>query len=289
MTEQEQGYLSTTGALTQPPAGTGDPPVYTAFFNVAKGDAVGRSSLFSVKVLPVVADKTNPVDELDQYIKNINNNPNTANNDPIVLPEKLGSASVAYEPVPEPTDNSKYVIFFSCVFVAALVFVMLDRSVEDNIKKKRERIKGDFPEFVSKFALLLGCGLTTYDAFMKIVSDNKGTLDFNDHPLYLELETTLREVDLGKAEVFAYEDFGLRCRISETMKFSALVTQYLRRGTADLLMQLKEQVADVWQLHKANIRRKGEEASTMMLLPMILSLVSVLLVVIYPAFSSIKF
>ena len=164
--------------------------------------------------------------------------------------------------------------------------MLLDHNVDDSVKKKRESIKHDFPDFVNKYALLLGCGLTTYDAFQKIVTDNKNISELKAHPIYMELETALREIDLGKAEVFAYEDFGLRCRIAEAMKFSSLVTQNLRRGTDDLLMLLKEQVSDVWQLHKAAIRRQGEEASTKLVFPMILSLVSVLLVVIYPAFIS---
>jgi len=290
-TGEEQGYLSETGGLTQPEPGT-QPAVVQASLLVSKGDITEQTSAFSIKILPAVDSvaRPDPVKDFDQAVQDMNKNPNTANNDPIILPETVDSAAVTYSQPPEPADNTKYIVFISCIFAVIAVFMLLDRDVDNSIKKKRELIKNDFPEFVNKYALLLGCGLTTYDAFYKIMTDNKSISNtFEHHPIYMELETTLREIDLGKAEVHAYEDFGLRCRITEAMKFSSLVTQNLRRGTNDLLMQLKEQVSDVWQMHKANIRRKGEEAGTLMMLPMMLSLVSVLLVVIYPAFASIKF
>ena len=291
-TEEEQGYLSEAGVLTRPGPEITEPLVYSACFVVSKGDISGHTSYFNIKVLPAANKtefKTDPAAELNQYIQNLNNNPNTANNDPIVLPKSIGTATITYSQIPEPADNTKYLVFVSIIFAVALIFILLDRNVDESIKKKRERIKYDFPDFVNKYALLLGCGLTTYDAFLKIMTDNKDIASLKTHPIYMELETTIREIDLGKAEVHAYEDFGLRCRITEAMKFSSLVAQNLRRGTNDLLMQLKEQVADVWQMHKAEIRRRGEEAGTLMMLPMILSLVSVLLVVIYPAFSALKF
>jgi len=299
MTDPTQDYLTDAGKLTEFVTITMEPQVYSADFIVSKGDISRQTSAFELKILPAasIADTQNtpaepqdPTTQLNQYIDEINNNPDTVNNDSIKLPETIGTAKITWSQPPEPVDNTKYIVFISILFIVAAVFIILDRNVDESIKKKRESIKHDFPDFVNKYALLLGCGLTTYDAFNKIMEDNKdisGT--FDNHPIYMELETILREIDLGKAEVHAYEDFGLRCRITEAMKFSSLVTQNLRRGTNDLLMQLKEQVADVWQMHKANIRRKGEEAGTLLMLPMILSLVSVLLVVIYPAFASIKF
>ena len=290
-TESEQAYLSESGALTQPGPEVKDSPVLRACLVVSKGDVVKRTSMFSVKILPMVI-QIDYEGELDKVVQDINNNKSEAiGNKVIEMPVIIDNdAQVSWSPVEKPADNTKYIIFICGLFVVALIFVMMDSDIEKNIKKKREFIKRDFPEFISKFVLLLGCGMTSYDSFRKIMEDNKNvTKTFENHPIYMELETTLREIDLGKAEIYAYEDFGLRCRITEAMKFSSLVTQNLRRGTDDLLMLLREQVSDVWQLHKADIRRKGEEAGTKLVFPMILSLVSVLLVVIYPAFASINF
>jgi len=290
VTESEQDYLTEYGELTQPSPDISEPPVLHTCFNVTKGDINKQTYKFDIKVLPSV-NQLNTVDELDKAVKEINtHNPDALRNDSIEMPTEIEKSTISWSQAEKPADNSKYIIFIGGLFVVVLLFVVMDSDVDKQIKKKRELIKKDFPEFINKYVLLLGCGLTTYDSLHKIMEDNMNTTKtFDNHPLYTELETTLREVDLGKAEVYAYEDFGLRCRITEAMKFSSLVIQNLRRGTDDLLILLKEQVTDVWQIHKTEVRRKGEEASTKLVFPMILSLVSVLLIVIYPAFSSVKF
>ena len=285
-TEPVQAYLSGNGELIQPGADVRQSPILGANLLVSKGDIVKQTSEFTIKLFPEI-EQINLLDELDRVVEDINNNTNA--NEVIEMPHSLESASVSWSQVKEPENNIKYIFFIGGFFVVALVFALMDSEVDKSIKKKRESIKHDFPEFISKYVLLLGCGMTTYDSFRKIIKDNVNTANtYEKRPIYKELETTLREIDLGKPEIYAYENFGLRCRITEAMKFSSLVTQNLRRGTDDLLMLLKELVSDVWQVHKAEIRRKGEEASTKLVFPMILSLVSVLLMLIYPALISMQ-
>ena len=284
-TESEQPYLLSGGVLSQPDADISEPPVLRVRLVVSKGDFVRETSGFTVKILPKAF---NYKEELDKIVYEINNpDPEAQKNSVIEMPTSLFKADISWSLADASESNNKYIISIGGLFIVVLLFVLMDADVEKNIKKKRACIKHDFPEFVSKFVLLLGCGITTYDSFRKIMEDKKNIeKTFDNHPIYTELETALREIDLGKAEVYAYEDFGLRCRIPEAMKFSSLVIQNLRRGTDDLLVLLREQVSDVWQMHKAEIRRQGEEAGTKLVFPMILSLVSVLLVVIYPVFSS---
>ena len=284
-TEPVSPYLSGSGELKQPGTEVKQSPILRANLVVSKGDIVKQTSEFTIKLFPEI-EQINLLDELDRVVEDINNNTNT--NEVIEMPLSLESATVSWSQVKEPENNIKYIFFIGGFFVVALVFALMDSEVNKSIKKKRESIKHDFPEFISKYVLLLGCGMTTYDSFRKIIKDNINTANTYKRPIYKELETTLREIDLGKPEIYAYENFGLRCRISEAMKFSSLVTQNLRRGTDDLLMLLREQVSDVWQIHKAEIRRKGEEASTKLVFPMILSLVSVLLMLIYPALISMQ-
>ncbi|MDR1558174.1 MAG: hypothetical protein LBS84_00500 [Clostridiales bacterium] len=289
-TESEQAYISESGELTQPEPEVTEPPVLRVSLLVSKGEVIKQTSSFSVKILPAAVE-VNPIDALDETVRQINsNNSDAINSASIEMPALIEDSEVSWSESEVSADNFQYIIFIGGLFVAALAFISMDSDVEKHIKKRRELIKRDFPEFISKYVLLLSCGLTTYDSFKKILEDNHNTAKtFDGRPIYAELETAVREIDLGKAEVYAYEDFGLRCRIPETMKFSSLVIQNLRRGTDDLLVLLKEQVSDVWQLHKAEIRRRGEEAGTKLVFPMILSLVSVLLLVIYPVFASMNF
>jgi len=286
-TDSEQNYLTEDGRIIRPGENATEPPRVTARFVVSRGEEVAETFAFDIKILPDYIERTLE-EEIRQMLIDIAN-PDTSF-DYISLPTELRDLGISWRLPDEPQDNSVVMIFVGGLFVVMLLFFLMDSDVDKKIKMKRERIKSDFPEFISKYVLLLGCGMTTYDSFRKIMDDNMDLLKMSDkHPIYMELETTLREIELGKAEVFAYEDFGLRCRINEAMKFSSLVTQNLRRGTDDLQMLLRKQVNDVWEVYKADMRRRGEEAGTKMMFPMMLSLVSVLLVVIYPIFTNVNF
>jgi len=288
--EYEQHYVAEDGVIIRPRSDVTEPAEVNVRFVVSKGDVVAETFAFNIRVLPYFEEIT-LADEVDRMIYEINSQESEAyGSNYISLPTELQGERVLWRQPSEPQDNTAIMLFVGGLFVVMLMFFLMDSNVDKKVKLKRDRIKNDFPEFISKYVLLLGCGMTTYDSFRKIMDDSMNLIKSRDrHPIYAELETTLREIELGKAEVYAYEDFGLRCRINEAMKFASLVTQNLRRGTDDLQLLLRKQVNDVWEMHKADMRRRGEEAGTKMMFPMMLSLVSVLLVVIYPILTNVTF
>ena len=52
--------------------------------------------------------------------------------------------------------------------------------------------------------------------------------------VYEEMGVALREMNSGISEVEAYERFGKRCGVLEYIKFGALLTQNLRKGSRSL-------------------------------------------------------
>ena len=87
---------------------------------------------------------------------------------------------------------------------------------------------------------------------------------------------------------FKIEKFGRRCGTQEYMRFGALLSQNLRKGTKGLNDLLRLEAIQSFEERKARARRLGEEAGTKLLLPMFLMLAEVLVIVVVPAFFTVQ-
>lgn len=159
----------------------------------------------------------------------------------------------------------------------ALVIIS-DNDLNKKILKRRIKIQLDFPDFLNKLTLLINAGMTTSKAWIKISEDA-----VQNGPLYEEIALTVSEIRSGKAEIIAYEDFAQRCKVPEITKFVAVIEQNLKKGSKELVSVLKFQTNECWQIRKNAAKRLGEEASTKMLLPLMLMFLAIVLIVATPA------
>ncbi|HNR04139.1 MAG TPA: type II secretion system F family protein [Bacillota bacterium] len=175
-----------------------------------------------------------------------------------------------------------YAIF--ALSALGIVFYVSDRELDEKIKKRNFNIRYDFPDFLNKMVLLINAGMTVPRAWEKIVRDRK-----NITPLYEELRTTYIEIMNGKPEMEAYEDFAKRCRVKEITKFITAVIQNLKKGNSDLVPLLKLQSNECWQLRKNMAKKLGEEASTKLVLPLMIMFVGILIIVTLPAVMQLRY
>ncbi len=175
-----------------------------------------------------------------------------------------------------------FLIFGLGIIVA--LFYLLDYEINNKIKKRYLSIQYEFPDFINKLTLLVNAGMTVSRAWEKVVVDNK-----KDSALYKELQVVLIAVQAGKSEQQAYEAFARRCKIREITKFVSVIIQHLKKGNADLIPTLRLQAIQCWQMRKNVAKRFGEEASTKMLLPMMMMFFAILAIVITPAIMAIAY
>ena len=90
----------------------------------------------------------------------------------------------------------------------------------------------------------------------------------------------------GIYEAEAYERFGVRCGLSQYKVLSVLLVQNLKKGNQNLLELLEREEAVAEDERKRSAKVRGEEASTKLLLPMVLQLIVVLMILMIPAFFS---
>lgn len=148
-------------------------------------------------------------------------------------------------------------------------------------KKREEELLVDYPEIVNKFILLLGAGLTMKGALGRML---RGRREDEMRYAYRELKYIYHEMNNGITEAAAFEEMGNRIRMIPYMRFGALVSQNLKKGSAELIPLLELEAAEAFSQRKENAKRRGEEASTKLLLPMMMMLGIVMALIIIPAF-----
>lgn len=173
-------------------------------------------------------------------------------------------------------------IFMAIVILGTVIYGP-DRDLQERIKRKYRMIRIDFPDFLNKLTLLIDAGMTVERAWGKIVTTNKG-----DRPLYDELERVWLDMKGGRSQSEAYEDFARRCRTPEISKFISIVLQNLRKGNAELVMILRVQGSDCWEMRKNEAKKLGEEASSKLLFPMMVMFIAILIIVLTPAILQLR-
>lgn len=156
-------------------------------------------------------------------------------------------------------------------------------------RKKAECLKEVYPEFVEKLRLYLVAGLNVRNAFLTITSLYAGIREKDRAHSYLlkELRSAGNQLANGIPEDEVYTQWGMHCEERSCRRLGFLLSVNLRKGNRQLLSCLEEEIRDTRQELQKKIRKKGEEASTKLLFPMILYLIIVMILVIYPAYQKL--
>ena len=146
----------------------------------------------------------------------------------------------------------------------------------------------DYPELVSKLNILISAGLTIKASLNRIVHDYDKNHPNHSRYLYKELKVSLLQLQNGSSEGLVYSQFGQRLGIPCYIKFGSLLEQNLRKGTKELSYLLSTEVCIANNEKKHSLLKRGEEASTKLLMPMMLMFLSILILVLFPAFFNIS-
>lgn len=200
----------------------------------------------------------------------------------LLLPTELEGSKLKWESVKNKTWIT---VFFLTICAAFSVYFLKDEDLKKEKKKRNDQMCLVYPEIVSKLSIYLEAGMTIRKAWEKICADyeirkSEGKRNY----VYEEMQIAGQEMKSGISEMSAYERFGKRCGIQLYSKFSALLTQNLRKGSTKLGPLLKEESRLAFEERKNAARKAGEEAGTKLLFPMMMMLCVVMLMILLPAF-----
>ena len=143
----------------------------------------------------------------------------------------------------------------------------------------------DYPVIVMKLALFLEAGMSLRRAFEAVVRGYEQSKS-GARWAYEEMNITLSGLDNGQKEAWAYGDFGRRCGVYPYLKLGCLLEQNLKLGGTNLAALLLTELEDAYEERRNLAVRKGQEAQSRLLFPLMVLLVICLTVVLAPAFLS---
>lgn len=194
----------------------------------------------------------------------------------ITLPEEINGEKVVWK-----TKRKGGNLWAAGLGIGAALFYWF--GTEWQQKKEREKkiavMEEEYPAIVNKLTLYLGAGLSIGNSWKKIAEKGYGK-----NPVYEEMLYASREIEGGASEAAAFENFGKRVGQKHYVKLTALLTQSLQKGNTQLFNTLRQEVTALSEERSAASRRKGEEASTRLLFPMMLMLAMTMVLIMYSAF-----
>ena len=166
------------------------------------------------------------------------------------------------------------ILSIGTLLVLVLIYAMYDE-VSDQANKRREAISRQFPNVVSKLALLVTSGMIMERAWEE-------TAYSQDLTLYREMQKTSEELDNLVNPEAAYGAFISRCNTKETAKLAAAIMQNLSKGNKEIGKLLKELAKEAWLERRHNAKRDAEKANAKLMIPTMLLFLAILVMLMVP-------
>ena len=212
----------------------------------------------------------------------INSENEQKNSENVNLPKSIEGQGVSYSYKKEKTSPF-IAVLLGIIGVVAVLLSDKEQKAKEQAQRKIQ-LQYDYSELVSKLTLLIGAGMTIRGAWERITKDYIASKQ--KKIAYEEMLISQAQLDNGISEAIVYENFGRRCNTKEYLKLGMLLEQNVKKGTKDLLKLLEQETLTAFEEHKGMARKKGEEAGTKLLIPMIIMLMIVMVIVMIPALMS---
>lgn len=203
--------------------------------------------------------------------------------DTLTLPKTVDGVKLHW------SEPKKYMVLkilgLEIVILIALGIARKERE-KDAFKKRQESMRMDYSDIVSKMAILAGAGMSMRQAWDTISArymDGRRKNQVKEKPAYEEMVVTTYEMQDGASERTAFQNFAERVGVGEYHRLSRILVQSIQKGNKGICGMLEKEAADAFESRKLMARKLGEEASTKMMIPLMLMLGIVMAVIMVPA------
>ena len=241
----------------------------------------------SVRVLPPIYTEEEAIYRALKY-KASESEKQDRTNDNYILPQEINGLKVIWG---SSENNYFFPLLFLAIILSFLAYFLQEKKLDENIKDRRKQMLNDYYEIVNKLILYINVGVSVKTAFQKMAEEyldrrNKKLIKFKY--AYEELIIMCRKIDNGLSEAAAYELCGKRSELIQYKKLFGYVNQSIKKGSGFVVEKLTAELKEAFELRKASAVKIGEEATTKLMLPMIIMLIIVIGILIIPAFTSFE-
>ena len=171
------------------------------------------------------------------------------------------------------------------VVIPVFLYAGYFNKMDTQRKERKEQAENGYTEFITKLSLLMAAGVSVRQAFCRLEEEYKNRRG-SEYVLSQELKIAIQELENGYSETIVYENFGRRVGVLSYQRMTSLLTQNVSRGVQGIRALLLQEAKEVMAQDRANIKVRGEQAGTKLLLPMMGLLFLVFAILLVPAFRS---
>ena len=201
----------------------------------------------------------------------------------IQLPEAVEGKEVIWTEVREYLTPK---ILLLEVLTATLLWMYSKKKQEEDKKKHIIKLEQEYPDLVSYLALLIGAGMTIRQAWGRLAGHYKWKKEngiMGENEVYEAIIRMSNRLNEGESERRVYQQFSEELPAGCYRKLMRIMLGGLEKGTLGVAPQLREESRMAFEQRILSAKRKGEEASTRMLVPLMLMLLLVMAIVMLPA------
>lgn len=201
--------------------------------------------------------------------------------DSVTFPTWIGNVEISEQ------ENAGYNQWLLLLFPITIICVVLGKKKEaEKEKKEQEReLLVAYPNLVTKLTMYIGAGMTIRTAWERLAKEYEGSIQSY---LGKAICQTVAELHTGKPEEVAYEKFGEQIGLRPYKRLAAILAGKSSRG-GGIKEALRREVQEAWEVQKEEVKRRGNEAETKLIIPMLGMMIIVFSIVVIPAFFSLSF
>ena len=179
------------------------------------------------------------------------------------------------------TEQLPILLILVLLFVAAFWSLSLSR-MKEKVQQRREVCEAEFPNMVSKLALLINSGMVLREAWRVTAYGKEGTL-------YTLMKQACEDMENGESDIGAIYKFGVTSDSASIKKFTSAMIQGMQKGNSELADFMVSQTSELWAHKRQMALQQGEVAAGKLIIPLGITFAGIIMIIVSAAMQSMSF
>ena len=179
------------------------------------------------------------------------------------------------------TEQLPILLILVLLFVAAFWNLSLSR-MKEKVQQRREACEAEFPNMVSKLALLINSGMVLREAWRVTAYGKEGTL-------YTLMKQACEDMENGESDIGAIYKFGVTSDSASIKMFTSAMIQGMQKGNSELADFMVSQTSELWAHKRQMALQQGEVAAGKLIIPLGITFAGIIMIIVSAAMQSMSF
>lgn len=167
------------------------------------------------------------------------------------------------------------IISMALLLIAVVLCYLPFDELKEKTDKRQADISSQFPNVISKMALLVNSGMEVARAWELVSEKGRGVL-------YTEMRKVIDEMNNNISPHIVYTNFMNNCSNKYTTKLATSILQNLSKGNSEIGTVFTQLADESWAEKKHNAKRLGELAQGKLMVPTLLMFAGIMALVMVP-------